>query len=188
MNNRRSHKPSQKAGILILVMVSAPLIVGIAGMYMWFIPNPDLRLIAAVIGGSYVLLIISLNSVIGRVNYAERWRQAGGGAKLALGMLGGLLMIAFGSFLVAFRSAPAEFTKLFGHPTHHAFSVTEIFRHEWGGSVLCPYTLTIESQQGGSKTDFCIDAESANRLHVGDQVQLRGKETHLGFKFDSFGG
>jgi len=61
MNDHLSHKPSQKAGVLILVMVCAPLIVGTAGMYMWFIPNRDLKLPAAVIGGSYVLLIVFLN-------------------------------------------------------------------------------------------------------------------------------
>jgi hypothetical protein len=188
MNDHLSHKPSQKAGVLILVMVCAPLIVGTAGMYMWFIPNRDLKLPAAVIGGSYVLLIVFLNSLVARVNYAESWRQKGGEAKQALGVIGGLLMIGFCSFLVAFRAAPAEFTKLFGHPVNLVFSVTEIFRHTSRASGLCPYTLTLESLQGGPGTDFCVDVESANRLHVGDQVQLRGKETNLGFKFDSYSG
>jgi hypothetical protein len=188
MNNRQSHKPSQKAGILILVMVCVPLIVGTAGIYMWFIPDRDLRLPAAVIGGSYVLLIILLNSLVGRVNYAESWRQSGGGSGQALGVLGGLLMIGFGSFLVAFRTVPAEFTKLFGHPADRAFRVTEIFKHTSRARGLCPYTLTLESLQGGAGTDFCVDGESANRIHVGDQVQLRGKQTRLGFKFDSYSG
>jgi len=186
MNDRLSHKPSPKAGVLVLVMVCVPLILGVAGMYMWFIPNRDLKLPATVIGGSYVLFVLLLNSLVGRVNYAERWRQIGGGAKQALGVLGGLLMIGFFSFLVAFRTAPAEFTKLFGHPADRAFSVTDIFKHTWRASPLCPYTLTVQSLHGGSETDFCIDGESADRLHVGDQLHLRGSETRLGFKFDSF--
>lgn len=68
MNDRLSQKPSLRAGTLKLAMVIAPLVAGTAGMYMWFIPNADLKLPAAVIGGSYVLLIVLLNSVVGGVD------------------------------------------------------------------------------------------------------------------------
>ena len=188
MTDPLRRKPSQKNNILLLVLICAPMIVGCAAIYMWFIPNSDLKLPAEVIGGGYVLLTVLLGSLVGRVNYVERWRQQGGGTKQIIYALVGLLLIGFSSFMVAFRAIPAECTQLFGHPTDRAFSVTEIFRHTSQSRAICPYTITLKSLQGGPGTDFCLDEESANHLHVGEQVHLRGKETYFGFKFDSYSG
>lgn len=186
MNHDLAQKKTSNGGILLFALAAIPLVAGIVGMHMWFIPNPDLSIVEAVAGGGYTLLVVLLTWLVGRVTYVERWRQQIGVANLAIGSSAALLLIGFFSYFAASVAIPSEFARFFGNPSDRTVRVTNVIRHSTRASPFCPYSVTFQGLDGSAGAEFCMEGYVARHFHVGDEIHLHGRATYLGFRIDSY--
>lgn len=179
-------EPSTQGAPLFFVLLLIPLLGGLAGGLLWFVPNPEFKLVAILVGTAYTALIYLLTWLLAGVNFIERYRSAGVGGAQIVGILVAVLAICAISAEAAYATVPAVFTQLYGRPTARSFVVADVYRHTSKGSAICPFTVTLHSLDGKFDTDFCARWSSAHDFHVGEKVRLHGKETSLGFRFDSY--
>jgi hypothetical protein len=186
MGEHSMDKRSKIAGALTMVLLLVPMIGVWPALNIWFIPNADFKLPAAIVGVSYILLVFLLAWMVGRVNYLELWRNESEGARQTFFALSGVVMLGFCAFMTTFRAIPAEWTQLNGRSVDRDFTVRKVSRNQLRTNSTCTYTVTIESLRDSSDSDFCAGKELAQRLHMGEHLQLHGKETYFGFKFNSY--
>jgi len=110
-------EPSTQGAPLFFGLLLIPLLGGLAGGLLWFVPNPEFKLVAILVGTAYTALIYLLTWLLAGVNFIERYRSAGVGGAQIVGILVAVLAICAISAEAAYATVPAVFTQLYGRPT-----------------------------------------------------------------------
>jgi hypothetical protein len=162
-------------GLLLLF----PIVLGIPGVGMHFVPNPSHRLAAILLAIAYVAAVAI---------FFRRNSSATPSAKVEiiptpLKLMLGMVLAAYLLYVSLHMTIPALVTQAFGSSADKEYVIEDLKKTSSRRGTFCPYRMRLREVAAVLDDSYCVSESFAKQHSAGQSIRLSGKETFLGFRF-----
>jgi hypothetical protein len=165
----------------MVLCIFLPVVLGAFGLGMHFVPMPGFRLAAFLAAIAYCATLTALAVRIRRKRISLENDVQFTPITAAF-----FFVVIAGFSYVSFRmTVPALLTDVIGVPASKKFVIESLEQGSAKARLLCAYELSLEGVTTVLDDSFCASEEFARQHAAGQAIQLTGKQSRFGFRFEN---